>query len=239
MNKMEIQILKGLNVSSKIILILIGIVFNNVYSQTTLKGSFCIDYDLMDFSNCITFESDNKFTYKFSGHLGTKEYGEGIFKLMDNFLIVDYNRTLPKSLGYYNLSIWENNSDSIDLAVSVYDKRKSEPIEYANVFFKDSTNKLGYTGSSANEDGYVEIKTIKDGSQIELNVIYLGFVEQKINLIRNKNYNIEVYLKEQADETGAPILHQLDTMEIVTMKSKYFTVKNNNGIITTWRKIEN
>ncbi len=235
---MEIQILKGRNVSSTIIFILIGILYNNVYSQKKIEGTFCIDYDLMDFSNCLTFESDNKFTYKFSGHLGTMEYGQGVFKLLDNLLIRDYNRTLPKSLGYYNLSICKNDSDSINIIVNVYNKRTKEPIEYANVFFKDSTNKLGYTGSGANENGSVEILTVKNENQIELNVIYLGFIEQKIDLIRNKNYKVEVYLKEQEDETGTPILNQVDTLKIEKIRPKYFTVKNKNGSLTTWRKIK-
>ena len=238
MNKMAIQIQKEKNVINRIMLILLALYFSNIYSQNILKGTFCIDYIMKDFSDCLTFKEDNTFIFNHSGDTGTLEYGEGEYKFIDNQLILDYNKTSAKKLGYYKLAIWENNSDSINLVVNVFNKQTKEPIKYANVFYKDSTNKTGYTGSSANEKGIAKLRTIKNKNIIELNVVYLGFLEQKINLMRNKNYMIEVYLKEVSDEAGIPILNQIDTLEIVKMKPKYFTVQNKNGKIATWKQID-
>lgn len=238
MSKMVIQTQKGKSVISTMILILFLICFFSSYSQDTFSDTYCIDYDLMDFSTCITFETKNTFKYSQYGDTGRLKYGEGEYKHQNNRLILNYNKTSAKSIGHYSLSVYKNNSDSIRLIVSVFNTRTNEPIEYANVFFKDSINNLGYTGSSANADGLVEIRTSKNKNNIELNVIYLGFIEQKINLIRDKNYKIKVYLKEQADESGMPILNQIDTLEIVKIRPKYFTVKRKDGNIATWRKLE-
>ncbi len=238
MNKRVIQIQKEKSVINKVILILFFLFFSNTYSQNIIKGTYCVDYDMKDFSNCFTFKADKTFKFNHSGDTGTLEYGEGEYKFIDNQLILDYNKTSAKKLGYYKLAIWENNSDSIDLVVNVFNKQTKEPIKYANVFFKDNTNKIGYTGSSANEKGIAKLRTIKDKNIIELNVIYVGFLEQKINLKRNKNYIIEVYLNEVGYETGSPILNQIDTLVIDKKRPKYFVVKNKNGSLTTWKKLD-
>ncbi len=49
----------------------------------------------------------------------------------------------------------------------------------------------------------------------------------------------KVYLKEETDETGMPILNQIDTLKLVKVKPEYFTVKDKEGKILTWLKIEN
>ncbi len=237
MNKMAIQIQKEKNAINITILLFI-LCFFNMHSQNIIKGTFCVDYDLKDFSSCLKFNENREFIFNHSGDTGILEYGKGEYKLTDNQLILNYNKTPVKKLGYYNFSIWKNNLDSIDIIVSVFNKRTKAPIKYANVFFKDSTNKVGYTGFSANESGMVNLTTTKDKNTIELNVIYIGFLEQKINLTRNKNYMIEVYLKEIEDENGIPILNQIDTLELVQYNKKQFKVKNKNGSLITWRKME-
>lgn len=203
-----------------------------------LNGTYSNIEGFQELYNYYTFNKNGDFEYHTGACLGDDFYGKGTYKIKGKRLILDYNKTKPKSLGYYNLSIWRNKSDSINLIVNVYDKQTKKPIEHANVFFMDSTTKLGYTGSVANKNGSVEIRTIKDGRKIELTVTYVGFDEQKIDLIRNKNYSVEVYLKDEGDETGTPILNQVDTLHVGKIRSKYFTVKNKNGSITRWRKIE-
>ncbi|SFZ95255.1 hypothetical protein SAMN05428642_1202 [Flaviramulus basaltis] len=233
---MVIQIQKGKNAINKSLLILATLYFSNLYSQNILKGTFCTDYEMKDFSDCLIFREDKTFEFNHSGDTGTLEYGEGEYKFIGNKLILNYNKTSAKKLGYYKLSIWDNNCDSINLIVNVFNRRTKEPIKYANVFFKDNTNKMGYNGASANENGMVKLVINKEKNIIELNVVYLGFLEQKINLMRNKNYMIEVYLKEVSDEAGIPILNQIDSFEIVKKKPKYFTVQNKEGKIVTWKK---
>ena len=101
MKMMEIQSLKGRNVSFIIIFILSGLLCNNVYSQKKIKGKFCKEFEIRDYGECLTFQPDSTFAFKYSGHLGTIDYGKGDYKFIDNLLILNYDKTEPLKIGHH------------------------------------------------------------------------------------------------------------------------------------------
>ena len=88
----------------------------------------------------------------------------------------------------------------------------------------------------ANEKGITLLNLKKDRNNLEFEISNLGFNNYKFSIDKNYNYKVSIYL--QKDGFGLPILNQIDTLEVVKKKTKYFTVKDKDGKITTWRKIE-
>ncbi len=113
--KMAIQLQKGKSVINSMILILFGICFLNTYSQDNFQGKYCKAYDLMDFSECLTFKADKTFKYNHAGDTGTLKYGEWEYKFIDKQIIVNYNTTESIKLGHHVSKIWTNKKDSINL----------------------------------------------------------------------------------------------------------------------------
>ena len=188
-----------------------------------------------DYSNCLTFETDRNFTYEYSGHLGVLKYGQGEYKFTDNQLILNYNKTEPIKIGHHVSEIWTNNKDSIYLKINIFDF-DGLPLHAVSVIYKDSLSKYGYSGVASNREGIALINLKKDRTDLDFEISHLGFNIYKFSLDKNYNYNISVFLQKDGD--GLPILNQIDTLEIIKRRPKYFTVKNKNGSETTWRKLE-
>ncbi len=233
MNKIEIQVFKATNVTKTFSLILIGLLSNIMFAQASLKGTFCIDYALSDFSNCLSFVTDKGFKYSHAGHLGIIDYGIGEYKLIDNQLILNYNKTKPLKIGHHVSEIWENNADSIAVHFSFFDF-DNIPIPYVNYYYKDSLSKNGYQGGVADKDGQGSLKLKKEKNDIMITVSNIGFRQYSFPINRNYNYDVSVFLESEGN--GIPIKNQLDTLKIMELKENYFKVIEKDGKITTWLK---
>lgn len=98
MNKKEMVILKERNVKV-ILLILVGSLSCTLHAQANFIGTYCIDYDMKDFSDCLTFETDKSFSYEYSGDTGVFEYGQGKYRFVDKHLVLNYNKTTFHKFG--------------------------------------------------------------------------------------------------------------------------------------------
>ena len=229
---MEALKLKEPTVISLIFLSIILTFCDNIYSQSRIKGKYCREYELKNFSNCLNFISDNEFEFENSGDMGVIKYGRGEYKIEDGKLILNYNKTKPVKTGHHVSEIWGNNKDSINLKFHFFDF-SNNPIPFVNVFYKDSLSMHGYSGIVANKEGTAELILPKGKINTQLSFSNVGFSQYEITISKNYNYNILVYL--QKADTGLPIIGQIDTIEIEKKKPKYFTVKNKDGKINTWR----
>lgn len=232
MNKMGTLMPKVRNVNT-IILIMTGTLFYSANAQINFIGTYCIDYDINNFSNCLTFESEKKFRYEYVGDTGMFEYGQGEYQFIENHLILNYNRTEPLKTGYHISKIWTNAKDSINLQIHVFDF-DGVTLPAVSVVYNDSLSKYGFSGMASNEKGLALINLKRDRNDLQVKISNLGFKSYKFSIDKNYNYNISVYLQKEGD--GLPIINQIDTIQIEQIKSKYFTIKNKNGSITTWRK---
>ena len=228
--------LKDRSVNSIIVYVLAGLLYNTVYSQKTLEGVFCVEYDLKDYSVCLTFETNKNFIYEY-GDTNMFEYGRGEYEISGNELILNYNKTEPIKTGHHVSEIWTNNKDSIEVHFKVFDFNNN-PIPYVNVMYKISLpdNTYTYNGAVADEQGLAKLNLLKENKELQLIISNVGYTEYKLMVDKTNNYNISVFLQKHGD--GLPILNQIDTLEIVKRRPKYFTVRNKNGSVTTWRKLE-
>ncbi len=234
MNKMTFISIKK-QMFKTIFLIFIGTLCYSFQAQTNLNG-YCVNYALNDISACLTFEKVKNFTYEYSGDTGVFEYGQGDYEISSNKLILNYHRTDPLKVGYHVSKIWTNKKDSINLNFKVMDF-EGNPLPAVSVAYKDSLSRYGYNGVASNKMGIALIGLKRDRTELEVEIINVGFRHYKFTIDKNYNCDISVFL--QKDGGGVPIKNQIDTMELENMRLKYFTVNNAEEEIMTWRKIEN
>ena len=235
MNRMENLMQKAQNVINVFIFIWVVTLCNNSYAQTNLNGTFCIEYAIKDYSECLTFKNDSIFIHRYGGDMGTEGYGKGEYSFFGDKLILDYNKTEPLKVGHHVSKIWTNNRDSINVHFNFFDF-DSNPVPYVNVIYKDSLSKYGYSGVVANEKGIASLNLKRDRTNLQLNISYVGYRQYEFSIDKNYNYDISVFLQKDGD--GLPILNQIDTLVIDKKRPKYFVVKSKNGSLTTWKKLD-
>lgn len=218
-----------------VVLLLVGTLYYSLNAQTNFDGTYCKEYDLKYFSDCLTFEKERNFKFEYSGDTGVFEFGEGEYQIIGKHLILKYNKTEPIEIGHHVAKIWTNNKDSINLQFNIFDF-DGLPLPAVTVVYEDSLSKYDYTGVTSNKKGIAIINLKKDRTDLQIEISHLGFELYKFSLDKNYNYNIYVFLQREGD--GLPIKNQIDTLEIQEVKLKYFTVKNKDGSKAIWRKTE-
>lgn len=218
-----------------VVLLLVGTLFYSLHAQTKFDGTFCKEYDLKYFSECLTFEKEKNFKYEYRGDTGMFEFGQGEYQLIGKRLILNYNKTDPIKIGHHVSKIWTNNEDSINLQFNISDF-DGLPLPAVTVVYKDSLSKYDYTGVASNKKGIALINLKKDSTDLQVEISNLGFELYKFSLDKNYNHNISVFLQREGD--GLPIKNQIDTLEIQEEKPKYFTIRNKDGSKAIWRKTE-
>lgn len=189
---MEIQMLKAKNVRKPFLLILFGLLPSHLISQTKFEGTFCVEFATKDISNCLRFESDQIFKYKLTGDTGTFEYGIGEYKFIDNYLVLNYNKTKPLKIGHHNSEIWLNKFDSIEVHLVLLDFNNN-PISNVNVLYKDNLLKNGYKGVISDNKGEAIINLKKGKEDLELTCSHFNYRAYKISIDKNFNYKITVF----------------------------------------------
>ncbi|MEE9406694.1 MAG: hypothetical protein V3V28_01340 [Polaribacter sp.] len=220
------------NAINILLIILVSLLYSKTYSQNSLNGTYCRDYTLNDFGKCLKFEKEI-FNYIHSGHNGINESGNGEYKISSDIIVLNYNKSEIRKKSYHISKIWKNNKDSINVVFEFLDF-ENKPIPYVNVFYKDSLLKKGYNGFVASKEGFVSYKLTKEKEVFEFSFSNIGFEQYKILIDKNFNYLISIFLEREG--IGTPIKNQIDTLNIVELKSAFFKVKEKNGKITTWRK---
>lgn len=236
MNKDPIEMQKGKNAIKNIVLVLILTIAYQAFSQIEkLNGTYSNLASLQEHYNYYVFDHNGKFDFHTGASLGDDYFGKGTYKTIENLLILDHNKTEPIEIAHHVSKIWINNLSTIDIHFRFFDFN-STPLPFVNVIYKDSLSKNGYNGIVANKAGEAELTLTKENKELNLVISNLGHSQYKFTLDKKYNYDISVYLQKEG--VGLPIRNQIDTLEIIEHKPKYFIVKNKDGSIITWRKRE-
>lgn len=232
MNKKEIAMQKAQNVI-KIAIIFLAFHYSS-YGQNRLEGKYSRLAILQEHYAYYIFDENNGFEYHSGASLGDDYYGEGVYEIISNNLILNYNKTKPIQTGYHNQEIWTNNHDSLTLNIKVLDFNKT-PIPNVNIIYKSSLSSHGLNGIIVNKKGIAILKFKKELKDIDLAFSNLGFKEYKVSLLKKYNYNLTVFL-EEVGSGGVPIINQIDTLKILELKNDYFRTIDKNNEITFWKK---
>lgn len=229
---------KEQNVIKNIILFLILVISNHLYSQSEkFNGRYSNLGSLQEHYNYYVFDENGEFRYRTGASLGDDYFGSGTYEFIDHRLILNYNKTEPIKTGHHLSEIWINNKDSIDVHFKFFDFNNT-PISFVNVMYTVSLPNSTYTynGVVADKQGVAKLNLVKENKEFQLIISNVGYNEYRLIVDKTYNYDISVFLQEQGN--GLPILNQIDTLEVVKRRPKYFTVRNKNGSETTWRKIK-
>jgi hypothetical protein len=199
------QMLKALLVNNLTFIILFFC--NSIYGQERINGKFCRDFKFSDISNCFLFEENGKFTHSIDSDLGNEYYGEGLYKLVENTLYLNYEALDLAKNSSYTSKYWYNFSDLVEVKVNVVDE-KNQPIIGANMF-----NLKNKKGCETDSNGNCKILFKKSDNYLELNISSLGYKRLKIDINSKYNHSVNVILTEKKSY-GVPIINQIDTLRI-------------------------
>lgn len=215
-----------------ILLLLLG---NNAFTQTELLGKYCrlaegVILNIQKDDKCITFLPNNMFRYYNSyDHRtpGYKEYGKGSYRLSKDTLILMFTNKDPKFINTYDIQKTLNpSSDSILIDLQLYSLKDTTPINFANVYIKDSVsfkNKkiLGGFSTDIAGHGYKTLSTPSGNFWLEIRSI--NFPKCYIELTNNCDYKITGYIV--ADDSEC-IYGEVWKFLIITNKNKTLRIKN-------------
>lgn len=244
----EMQKEKNVNTRWLFITILFGI--NLCFSQSVkmIEGRYVIDNvsDWVAEAGVYTyfnFTKNGTFKKEVMGELGREHYTQGEYKLSKDQLILNYNKTVPLKMSYHISEIWESNKDSITVDFDLFDF-DGNPATGVEILYKDSLSKRGYRADVSNKDGRSSFKLKRDPSELQFEISSMDYgltnsirhTIYYLTIYREWNYKISVYL--QKSYIGIPVLNRTDTLKLKKVREKHFEVINDNGSVTTWRKLE-
>lgn len=220
---MEIPKLKVPNVS----ILLIFMIFT-ICSHSQISGTYCLVYELKDFSTCLKFNEDGTFEYEQIGHLGVQQYGKGDFRISRESLTLDYGKTKPKKATFYRYEFWDAQKDSIILNFKVMDLNSN--IMPNSSIIVDLEKEIGLkTGSK----GLAKITLKKSEESNKIIINSLGYNTSKFKLQKSLSYYIEIYL---AKTGGIPIKDKIEYFEIIENNDDSLKIKDKTGKVILWER---
>lgn len=210
------------------ILFLIFIFLIPAMRAQKLKGLYSNLAPFQEHYKFYRFGNNGTFEYHSGASLGDDIYGKGDFEVLGDTLILKYNTTEPKKLGYHTTEIWENQKTSIKFDFQVVDL-ENKPIPNVNVIY---LNNSGYEKIILNEQGEGTGIFKKRQDSVKINFSFLGYERYTAKFDLNFSKNIKVYLAEWT--SGIPILDQVDTLEIVEFEMDTLKLKDKEGNIDKW-----
>lgn len=214
----------------KVILLLLLTLGIKSYGQYKLTGVYCNDDLLNDLSNCFTFSNNNEFKFESYSDLGLGKIGNGTYKIEQDLLTLNYNKTKVNYSSYHRVAFWSSNKDSISLKFKIYDL-KGTGIKHATIIL-DLKKKIGLQVNSKGE-GYTKIK--KSNFKNKIIVSKIGYQNHVFELIPDKSYDIEIYLSDE--DNPALIKDTIANYRIISKKNGFLKLKYNDQEIV-WKKLE-
>ncbi len=176
---MVIQMQKEKNAIKIISVLIILFVLDKAYSQEQLNGNYSSLAQFQEFYDFYNFNKNGVFEYHTGADLGDDYFGKGEYKIENDNLILNYNKTSPLKLGYYLTEIWTNNKDSINVNITTITLDK-KPAPYLSITFSDSLAKNGVNGIATDRDGSGSITFKKDRKNINLSLTGVGYCKLPI-----------------------------------------------------------
>ena len=185
-----------------------------IFSQTKLEGTYYVPELSGSTYEYLTFDKEGNFKYAKGGDLGEPQPSKGHYQLKDQFLILSFNNSQSKKLGFHKTEIWRNKKDSIVVNFKVMDL-DGKPLEHAWIYNVNSKSQI-----RTDENGTGNYILKKENSGGNFIITWLGYERYNLKVDLNYNQNIEIFLTEHLQEI--PIRNQIDTLKIKESGSTYF-----------------
>ncbi|WP_324720022.1 hypothetical protein [Salinimicrobium sp. HB62] len=182
-------------------------------SQDSYEGTFW-RANLVDTYESIKFNNDGTFEYKKGGDLGDPKPSKGEYQFLDDLLILNFNNSQSKKLGFHKTDIWRNQNDSVMVNFKVMD-HKGNPLEHAWVYNANSKSQI-----RTDNNGTANIRLEKENNTSDFIITWIGFERYDLKVDLNYNQKVEIYLTE--DLQDIPIRNQIDTLKVTELHKTYF-----------------
>ena len=200
------------------ILLLFFIFSFNINSQ--IKGEYSNGNG--DDYRTIIFKKNNTFQY-FTGGCVSESFGNGYYEIKDKKLYLKFkDQNTEFNSKYYSSShkiikTTPNKKDSITIKIKVLDEYENP---FPSSYFRNRTENLGVSDSNGN----TEIKIPFSESYYFIQLSSMATESYPLNIIPNKNYEIEVTLKAHSERKEI-IQGIILEYEIIKIKRKTLELK--------------
>lgn len=216
------------------LIIQLSFIYSTVIGQNILNGTYSKLMDGQEHFDYYEFNQQGDFKYYSGASLGYKYYGKGNYKIINDLLIFDFNKTeLKEYSGYYRYTDWINKSNKIILKFKIFDLEGNN-IPNVNIYL--SKMKIG---KITNINGYAQIILNKDEIEDDdISISLIGFEPQKLPFDKNYNFEFKIYLKKRNFKSfSKPIYNQKDTLEIINIFENNINLRRNDGSVISWKKL--
>ncbi len=201
----------------------------NSFAQTNLTGIYCVKQNTIHLNSsiCNTFNKDFSFSKITEGELGTMSYGNGVFKIKNDSLFLNYSTTKLKQLSYHtSFYFFNRKKDSVKVLIKI-NNENNEIIPNALVVNKQRSIK-----TRANKKGEIEFIFKQSDSNNEVTISRIGYDSHSFIMKRDKNYIYKIYLNETK---GKPLKDFIEKFSITIIDSLHFSTID-KGQIVYWEK---
>jgi len=202
---------------------------SNSFAQSKLLGTYCVNQktDHSNYSICNTFNKDFTFLRLVEGELGDVSYGNGVFKIKNDSLFLNYNTTKLRQLSYHkSFYFFNKKTDSVNVLIKITNEN-NEIIPNALVIDEEKSIK-----TRANMKGEIEFVFKRSDSNNEIIISRIGYDSYIFIMKTDKNYIYKVYLNETK---GKPFKGFIDKFPITIIDSLNFNTIA-NGQVVHWKK---
>jgi len=221
---MEITTLKEQNVIKLLLTVtFFGLSFN-LYSQIEIVGRYSSLMPNQEYYNYFDFDENGVFEYHSGAELGDDEFARGSYFIKNDSLFLNYDLTDLKYRSYHKKKEYFNSKDSISINIKVKDF-KENPIKNTNVFI--AKEKIGYI---VDDMGHLAFNLKKEKKDFILAISNLGYESYDLSLSRDKNYEIQVFLSCNSNNSKA-IKHEVKKYKILALTEGYLKLKQGVQII--------
>lgn len=194
------------------------------FSQNKLEGTYYVPDLSGSTYEYLIFDKEGNFEYAKGGDLGEPQPSKGSYKFKDQFLILNFDNSQSKKLGFHKTEIWRNRNDSIRVNFKIMDL-KENPLENAWIHNVNSKFQI-----RTDNNGTRNLIFKKENNPADFLISWLGFETYKLQIDLNYSQNVEIYLTEDLQEI--PIRNQTDTLKVTDFNNSYFVT---DGSIK-WKK---
>lgn len=198
--------------------------FFSFASCQTLEGTYCFGHNVASSSNCLTFQENERFTFKNIGHIGINEYGEGKYFIEDKKLTLKFDNSKKK---YPNKFVVQSmppcdTSDIVQLNFKFVDPY-GMPIGGVRV---NKVNDTTFKSPQSNMDGKLQFAIKRKEDTVQFRAYYLLYEIFPFDLVLNCNKDI---LIELIAPRGQLISNKTRTYNIKEIKKDYFVIESESG----------
>lgn len=212
-----------------------AIIFSfSIASCQTLEGTYCFGHNVASSSNCLTFQENERFSFKNIGHIGINEYGKGKYFIEDKKLTLKFDnikKQYPNKFVAQSMTPCDT-SNMVQLNFKFVDPYG---IPVGGVRVK-KVNDTTFKSPQSNLEGKLQFAVERKEDKVQFRAYYPLYEIFPFELVLNCNKDI---LIELIVPRGQLISNKTWTYDIKEIRKDHFVVESGDGPVIFKKNIQN